>query len=164
MKNSINHPTYGTIECDESFWTGNKIITINGSQLTKIDRKNYVYNTEDGPIPVEVSGGIFMGTKLKINGEEFFVTPKTPWYSIIIALLPIIFVMIWGNSPTLCAIFPVIGGAIGALVTVLFAFLGIMVSVKVKNKFLKVLVQLGFAVASVLICYLAALYLIILIA
>lgn len=64
-----------------------------------------------------------------------------------------VFVIVWGNSPTLCALFPIAGGAIGGFVSTLFATLNISLANKTKNPLFKIFIGLGLFVATVLVCY-----------
>lgn len=152
---NVEHSTLGTITIEESFWTGKKKITINDKQLSKVDKKSF--ETEEGE-HVSIEGSLVFGAKLVYKDEKIQVTEKLKWWEIVLALLPFIFDMVWGNSVSLVTIFPVVAGAIGGLVTGLIGFTILYINkVYVKEWWLKIIVGIGFFIASIFICWLLAL-------
>lgn len=67
--------------------------------------------------------------------------------------------LLWfgGNVPSLIKIFPVVSGAIGGLISGIFAVVSLYVMKLTKKPHWKILIGLGFFVLTVLICYLIAL-------
>ena len=181
MRNITKHEVYGEIIYDESFFTGKKEVYINGVKLAKVDKKTYsyrtrvkltdefgnvIYNEYDAPLTkeinknVEIKGNFLYGSTITIDNEEIEVSPKAKWFEIVLALFAPIFVVIWGNSASLCEIFPVVGGFIGGFLSCLISFSGFAI-MKTKTSVLqKILVGLGFAVLSVLACFIVGLMLV----
>lgn len=153
MKQIIQHPTYGEIVYTESFWTGKKSLTVNGVEAQPVSKKEFSIDSKKAFL----KGNYLSGVTLWIDVEEIELFPKAKWYEFVLALLPLIFLLTWGNSPTLCAIFPVVGGAIGGALGGLFAIVSISVMKKAQSPVYKVGIGLGICVATVLIAYLLAL-------
>lgn len=156
MKITINHPTYGTIIYDESFWTGKKTLTINGAHCFAVSKKEFLI----GDQKVLLTGNLFAGIRLSINQEIIEISPRPSWYEIVFAILPIAFLLTWGNSPTLCAIFPVVGGAIGGAIGALFSLTSLLLMKNAKSPLHKVLIGLGMFAATLLVAFIIALLLI----
>ena len=156
MKALATHPEIGEIMYEESFWTGRKALTINGTRLTKIDKTHFAYSENDQTVTVTLKGSIMTGVTININGQSIAIIPKPEWYVLTISILMFAFVVIWGSSPSLCEIFPMIGGALGGIVSALFAMTNILITTNIKKPILKLLVSLGFFAIDVLACYIAA--------
>ena len=109
MKEIVQHSIYGEIVYNESFWTGKKALTINGVDAKPISKKEYMVNEKRAIL----KGSFLTGSTLLIEGETIQLSPKAKWYEIILAIIPFLFLLTWGNSASLCSIFPVVGGAIG---------------------------------------------------
>ena len=77
-------------------------------------------------------------------------------FEYILAVLPFIVIMIWGNNVTLCSIIPVAGGAIGGFISGAFSGLNFAIFPKLNNIFLKVIIAIGTIIASFLICFVIA--------
>ncbi len=157
MKKVINSSKYGDIVYSENFWTGKKAISINGVDLAKKSKNLYEYAKEDVTLQVEVKGNFTMGVKLMINDEEIIVTPAPKWYEIALSLIGFVLIMVWGNVPQLCSIVPVVGGAIGGLISGLLCMVNFVVITKFNKIWLKVLISVGFVALNFLTCYLVAL-------
>lgn len=156
MKVIINNEKYGTIEYNENFWTGKKEIYVDGKLFKKKTKDKYVYQTDEEELVVRIKGNYLSGVNLTIIDTYVEVIPKTTAIEYILAILPLIFVIVWGNSPYLCSIFPVVGGAIGGGIAGLVGALGILFMKKTKSLIGKILVGLiAFAIA-VLICFIVA--------
>ena len=147
---------YGTIIYKESFWTGKRIINVGGVVLAKDSKKMYIGKVNGGPVIANVNGNIITGITLGIGKEDFYVSPKTTWYEMILFLLPILFALTWGNVPQLCMIFPVIGGAIGGFVGGLLGFTSLYVMKKTYKPLYKVLIGLGMLVGTILTNFIIA--------
>ncbi len=156
MKIVINHPTYGTIIYDESFWTGKKTLTVNGTLCFAVSKKEFMIGDQKALI----SGNLFAGVRLSINQETIEISPRPTWYEIALAILPIAFLLTWGNSPTLCAIFPVVGGAIGGAIGALFSLTSLLLMKNAKSPLHKVLIGLGMFAATLLVAFVLALLLV----
>ena len=160
MKTVLQHEKYGVITYEEGFWTGKKNISINGVALNKV-RKN-VYQTSNGET-VYLSGDYLRGAKMSIGEDTVALTPAIKWYEILLGVLPVVLVLIWGNSEALVSIFPVVGGAIGAFVSALFGVVNICVIKGLKSVPLKIIISIVFLALAFLACGLIG-FLIILIA
>jgi len=151
MKNTIQHPIYGQITYEESFWTGKKTITIGDNRLQNAQKNSFYWIVGETSELVIVTGNAMLGVSLTIRGEIIWVYPKTPWYDWLLAFLPMVLIMFWGNSAALSSIIPVVGGAIGggicggAAVTGMYLFHG-------KRLWQKLLIALTTAVITFIIC------------
>lgn len=154
MKRIIEHPELGEIVYEENFWTGRKQISINGEQLLKKSRLSF--ETADGKA-VTLKGNMFAGTKAEIDGQIIEIVPATKWYEYILAFIPLLFVLIWGNVPSLVVILPIVGGAIGGFVSALFAMLTIYLIKKTDKIGVKLLIALANFAVTILVCFLLAL-------
>ncbi len=153
MKVVVKNEKYGTIEYNESFWTGKKTIYVGGKLLTKKAKNKYAYSSEEGEISVKVNGNTFSGLDLMIMGNRVEIIPKTSVLEYILALIPFIVVLIWGNSVYLCSIFPVVGGAIGGAISGAASVIGMMFMKRNKNFLVKILISLVTLAITMLICF-----------
>ena len=152
MKQTINHPTYGEIVYDESFWTGKKSLTVNGVPAKRVKKNIYALDGNN----IIINGNFTFGVSVVINNDNIEITPKAKWYEILLAGLPFIFSLTWGNSVELCAIFPMLGGALGALLGACAGTVSMTYMKKSESAFKKVLIGVLVTVVAVLISYLAA--------
>lgn len=156
MKETINHPTYGQILYDESFWTGKRKITVNGISAPAISRKEFLI---DGKKAV-IKGSFYTGIKMYIESDIIELSPKPKWYELVLALIPIIFSLTWGNSVALCSIFPVLGGGLGGGLSALCALTYLQFMKNEKNPLKKVLIGLAGVIVTILALYIGAISLI----
>ncbi len=154
MKNTIKHDELGEIIYEESFWTGKKNITINGTATEKVSKTEF--RTANGE-KVSIVGNFLAGTKATIGDKSVELTPKIKWYEYILAILPFILIIIWGNVGALCKIVPVVGGAIGGLISGIFSMLSLFVIIRVRQVWLKILIAIAALGLTFLACYLVAL-------
>ncbi len=154
MEKVIQHDTYGTILYNEGDWSGKKKIKINDVELQKIGRNKWTYEFGGETLEVSVKGSFLMGAALTIGNEKIQVTEKPTWYSYVLSVLTVAFVIIWGASVTLVKIFPIVGGALGGGISALYAVLNLYLAGKVKSAGYKLLIGLGMFAAAVLTCYL----------
>ena len=113
MKACIDHPKYGRIVYEEGIWTGKKTLSVDGFVFEKQTRTKYTCTTEDSYMSAELKGSFMTGVEVRINGgDRITLLRKTQWYEILLAILPFVFVLTWGNSAALCKIFPMIGGVV----------------------------------------------------
>ncbi len=150
MNVTIEHPKYGKISYDENAWTGRKTIVVGIRPCTKLNRRTF--RLEDGTV-ARIRGNFLSGSTLLIGDEEFPLTPRVKWYEVVLAVLPFIFDVVWGNVVELVAIFPIVGGAIGGLICGAGMFLSLYFMRKVKVWWQKVLIGLLVGAAAILICY-----------
>ena len=130
MKKVVQSEKYGEITYNENFWIGRKSVDVNGAPLKKLDKKTF--ETADGE-RVTVKGNYLYGVKLLIGADTIDIMPTVKWYEIVLALLPFIFVMVWGNSVALCRVVPVVGGAIGGLISGLMAAVSLLAMRSIKS-------------------------------
>ncbi len=156
MKTEIINQYYGKIVYNESFWTGKKDITIDGKPLVKLARNVYRYNDGEKDINVQIKGSFLNGISFIIEGRTIQVTPKPKWYEHVLAWMTVAFVAVWGGSPQLCSIFPIIGGAIGCAIAGGTAVASEYAMRQVKNPLLKILIGLGCFAACIIVNFLLA--------
>lgn len=154
MKKVLSNDKLGEIVFEESAWTGRKNLTINGKKLTKIDKTSF--KTEDDKTIV-LTGNYLLGCKMKYEEEIIELTPPIKWYEYLLSILPFILIMIWGNITELCLIVPIVGGAVGGLVSALFCIANLLIIKKVKQWWFKVLISVVTLGLTFLVCYLIAL-------
>ena len=154
MKSVINNEKLGEIVFEESAWTGKKKISIAGKQLTKVDKTTY--KTEDEKTAT-LTGNFIQGCKMTFKGETIELTPSVKWYEYVLSILPFILIMIWGNIAALCEIAPVVGGAVGGLISAIFSCVNLVVIKKFKQWWLKLIISLITLGLTFLVCYLIAL-------
>ena len=153
MKNVVQHQTYGEIVYNESFWTGKKELTVNGVAAQPISKKEYSVNGKKAIL----KGSFLMGSSLHIEGEAIQLSPKISWYEVIFAILPFLFLITWGNSVALCAIFPVVGGAIGGALGGISAVMSLLFMKMQKSPLAKILTGIIATAATILIAFILAL-------
>ena len=152
MKEILQHPVYGEIVYDESFWTGKKTITVNGVRAVRVSKKEYLIDGKESTLV----GNFFTGITLYLDGETIRISPKTKWYELLLAILPFFFLITWGNSQTLCAIFPVVGGAIGGGLGAFCAVVSLSFMKKQSSPIFKVLIGIIAAIATIFIAFILA--------
>lgn len=157
MKATVQHNGYGQIEYEENFWTGKKELSINGTKLTKQKKNEFALNNQDGTLTCRITGNFLRGARLLINQDEIELTTPTKWYEFACAISIFLLILVWGNTPALCAIIPVIGGAIGGAISGVAAFVNLFLMKKTKNVSVKLLIWLGMLVATFLVCFVIAL-------
>lgn len=153
MKNIIQNEKLGEIIYEESFWTGKKNISIAGKPLTKVDKKTF--KTEDGKTAT-LTGNFLYGCKMALEGETIELSRPIKWYEYVLSLLPFILVMIWGNVVALCEIVPIVGGAVGGLISAIFCCINLYVIKKFNQWWLKIIISIISLGLTFLICYLIA--------
>ena len=156
MKEFVQHPIYGEIVYNESFWTAKKTLTINGVHAQPVSKKEF---SAEGK-KVVIIGSRLMGLKLQIDNDVVEVSPKPTWYELVFAFLPLIFLLTWGNSAALCSIFPVVGGAIGGALGGISSITSLLLMKNAKSLLIKLLIGIGVVVVTVLIGFVLALLMI----
>ena len=158
MTEIIDHPDYGKIIYTENEWTGKKSLTIDGVEAKKVTKKTYTVND----MTVTLNGSFFLGATLLIGDDVIVLIPKSKWYEIVLAIIPIIFILVWSNVPALVEIFPIVGGAIGGLIGGIALAFSMLAMKRVKDPKKKILIGLGWIVLSILAAYLVAILIIVL--
>ncbi|MBQ2757035.1 MAG: hypothetical protein IJF31_00995 [Clostridia bacterium] len=152
MKTVITHPTYGKIALEEGFFSGKKQLFINGAPLRRQNKTTFIYESENGPMPAIIKGSFATGTSLLLCGETIALSPRTRWYEYVLCAFIFVFIMIWGNSATLCAIFPVVGGALGGGISGAAMITSLALMKRTRSFFLKLLINTGIFLVTLLIC------------
>ena len=153
MKELVRHQVYGDIVYEESFWTGKKTLTVNGTDAQHVSKKEFMI---DGKKAI-IKGSYLTGIYLCVEGDTIELSPKPKWYEIVIAILPLIFLLTWGNSVALCSIFPVVGGAIGGALGAIGAMMSLLLMKKSKSLMSKLLIGICACAVTILIAYALAL-------
>ncbi|MCI6357331.1 MAG: hypothetical protein MR766_01685 [Erysipelotrichaceae bacterium] len=79
----------------------------------------FLYESGASTYDINITGNFVKGSTLTINGDSYKISENLKWYEYVLAILPFVFILIWGNVPALVQILPVIGGAIGGVVSAL---------------------------------------------
>ena len=161
MKKVFNSDRYGKILYEESFWTGKKRISINDKVMTKLTKQSFQLKKDEDFIKAFVIGNLFKGVVLTVDEERFEVYSKTTWYEYIFVIFTMLLVITWGNIPSLCAIVPVVGGAIGGAISGVFVTISLFLTKYIKPKILKILTGIGMSLASFLTCAIIGTFLVI---
>ena len=154
MKASVHHVGYGQIEYDENFWTGKRELTIGGQKLLKKKKNVYVLNDENKELDCRIKGSFLTGATLHIDQDVIQLSEPCKWYEIFCSVLIFAFVLVWGTVPSLCRIFPIVGGAIGGGISGLGACVSLFLMKQTKNAGLKLLIWLGMFLGTIAVCFL----------
>ena len=152
MRSVISDEKFGQIVYEESAWTGRKSIYVNGKPLSKIAKNTYFLSDGEMRTNFVVQGNYLKGSQLLIEGREIQVTPPVKWYEVALSVFIFALVLVWGNTPLALNVLPVVGGAIGGLISGAFMILNLFIIKQVKNIGLKILISLGLCAVSFLIC------------
>ena len=156
MKINVINDKYGKIIYDESIWTGKKIITINGKQLTKLSKSNFSYDIDGEEIVINLKGNLMTGSSIFIKSDCIQLVPKTMWWEYVLVFLPFIFIIVWSSIPATAEIFPLIGGFMGGAIAGVIAVVSMFLMKIVKKRIFKFLIGLGLGLTSIMICYMFA--------
>ena len=156
MRETVIHPTYGEIVYEEGFWSGKKSITVNGTRALSTSKKTFILNGQT----MVISGNFYTGINLIINGESIVLSPKPKWYEVVLSVIPVLFLLTWGNVPELCAIFPVVGGGIGGAIGAVFSLSSLSLMKKAQSPLRKVIIGVGMIAVTLLVAFLLAIMLI----
>lgn len=156
MYKIIEHPTYGEISYKESYWTGKRDISIGGVKLLKERRNVFLYNCGDAVLKVTVDGNVYTGIKLLIEEETVQILRRATWYEILCSISIFAFIVAWGNSPLLCSVFPVVGGAIGGAISAGMAATNVIAMRSTDSVLRKIAIWLCMLVGTILLCFLIA--------
>ena len=126
MRECAQHPIYGQIVYDEGLWSGKKAV---------------------------IKGNLYAGVTLCIENENIVVAPKPKWYEMLLAVLPLLFLTIWGNSKALCSIFPVVGGALGGALGGMGLCVSLLFMKRSRSFAEKMMIGFSALVATVLVAF-----------
>ncbi len=165
MNYTVNDERLGRIDFQESFWTGKREIVINGRPLKK-GKKNTIFEYNDGETvkTVNVKGNVFTGTSITMDGVTVEVVKKPKWHEIAFASLIVAFIIVWGNSPTLFSMLPLLGGGVGGAVSAMWACTYLIFTRKDLPLWKNLLIWLGCLLGTVLTCLALSLVIVLIIA
>ncbi len=150
MKEIVKDEELGEITYEESFWTGKKEVYIDGARLVKLSKT--AFRMQNGETAY-IKGGYLQGATLLVGTRAVRLTAPVKWYEIVLSVLPFLFIMVWGNVAALCAIVPVVGGAIGGAISGAFGVLNVLIIKGVKPVWLKILISIATFAIVFLICF-----------
>ena len=157
MKVSVQNETFGVLTLDESFWTGKKNLSVNGVALQKSGKNVFEYEQDGQKYTVILKGNFLTGATLWIGDQTIRMTEKPAWYEIASSVFIFVFILVWGNVPPLIDVLPLVGGAIGGLVSAVCAFVNLFLMKSTKNVLLKLLIFVLCFGVTILLCWLIAL-------
>lgn len=160
MKKYFKSEKLGSVYYEESFWTGKRKVSVGEKLFSKDSKKSFIGEIDGEYAIASIEGNIFSGTKLLIKGESFTIYPSSKWYEILFVILSLVLVIVWGNSIYLCSIIPVVGGAIGGLISGVVAATLLLLFKSIKKPLYKVLVGIGGVLTSFILCMLVGLLII----
>lgn len=156
MKMTVNHPTYGEIVYDESFWLGKKTLTVNGVEAVAVSKREFIIDGKHATL----KGNFLRGVTMSLEGESIELCPKPHGYEVFLAVVPFAILLIWGNDPGLCTIFPVVGGMIGGALCGVGAALSLFFMKKASKPLYKILIGFGmFALTTLILFAIASIFL-----
>ena len=156
MKASIHHVGYGQIEYNENFWTGKRELIVDGQRLLKKKKNVYELEGQNGVLECRIKGSFLTGATLFVDQDVIQLSEPCKWYEIFCSALICAFVLTWGNVPSLCRIFPIVGGAIGGGIGGLAACINLFLMIKTKKVGFKLLIWLGMFLGTIAVCFLIA--------
>ena len=149
MRLEKEHEVVGKIEYSESFWTGRRQVTVNGVVLNRINNKQF----EKDDIKATVMGSMISGLVINVNGTYISMCNKSTPLEYILAFIPLVLIIIWGNSIKLCSIVPVVGGMLGGAISGGCGACALIFMKLQKNTIGKIVVALIALVASFVLCF-----------
>ena len=163
MKSVVNHPEYGEIVYHEPFWAGRSYVTVNGVPVQRIHKRTFLVFGKE----LTLKGNFLFGASAHIDGEVIRLTAVPRWYEWVLAFLPIVFAIYWGNNYQLNDILPIYGGssdgsigaAIGGALGGFFSVLSLLGMKMAKKPLFKVIEGIGCFVVYILLAYLLAILL-----
>lgn len=119
------------IEYEESFWTGKKIIKVDGILLESPKKKFYILDEKE----YKVQGNFLTGVKL-IGERDITIVPPLKTWEYILACLPLLLVLFGGA----------IGGLLGAV--------GAIILATVMRRTSNIIIKIGATVGVSIVAYL----------
>lgn len=153
MKFKKQTERFGEIEYYESAWSGKKGVKVQGQTLTAVKKDTFLMRSTIGELHVIVNGSYMRGVTIEIDGEKMVMVEKPKWYVIALIILFAIIPIVWANVPTLCGIFPLIGGAIGGAIMGVCAVATYMATRRVPKPIYQVLITFAGFLLNVALCY-----------
>ena len=153
MVERMHDEVFGDLEYNESFFTGKKSLKVNGNSVEKQGKNLFALNNGEKYVAGVLSGNYFTGVKLAVDGRVIRLVKPVTWYEVTLTVIMMVFFLVWGNVPSLCEMFPVVGGAIGGAIVGFMSAMNLICMKLVKPVWAKPLVWLGFAGATLGISY-----------
>lgn len=153
MRVVVKHEKMGEFIYEENFWNGNKKVFINEVELVKTGKN--AFQTAEGK-KLLILGNFFTGLKAFTDEETIKISEPCKWYEYLLSFLPMLLIIIWGNTRPLTDIIPIIGGAVGGAICGLFGMLDLVFIHYIKNIWLKILISIVIFAVSFLFCFLIA--------
>lgn len=143
MKNEIKTDC-GTILYEESVWTGKRKLFLNGKELTKVNKKTFVYEENGEKKEFIVEGNIFKGVGIFSSDlpEPVIISKPMGVLDYIFFILPLVPAVLFG--------------AVGGLVGGLTAAFSLSVVRETKPLWLKIVLGIEFAIIGGLAAFLTA--------
>lgn len=134
----------GTILYEESVWTGKRKLFLNRKELTKVNKKTFVYEEDGEKKEFIVEGNIFKGVGIFSSDlpEPVIISKPMGVLDYIFFILPLVPAVLFG--------------AVGGLVGGLTAAFSLSVVPKTKPLWLKIVLGIEFAIVGGLAAFLAA--------
>lgn len=134
----------GTILYEESVWTGKRKLFLNGKELTKVNKKTFVYEENGEKKEFIVEGNIFKGVGIFSSDlpEPVIISKPMGVLDYIFFILPLVPAVLFG--------------AVGGLVGGLTAAFSLSVVSETKPLWLKIVLGIEFAIIGGLAAFLAA--------
>lgn len=119
----------------ESFWSGKKEVTLNGTKLEKIDKRQF----KNGDEIFVVKGNFLTGVSL-VSATRTIDISVNEWYDWLLIFLP--FINVVGG---------VFGGMIGGFLSALFSFISAFVNTIILRSELKMPIKIILCIVSILV-------------
>ncbi len=160
MKFVVKNENVGTIEYKESFWTGKKEIILNGEQLKKIGKQEFVYTVDGENKVTKLNGNFLSGASIVINGHLIQVVPKIGLFEILVLIFAFFLPLVCASIDAFVVVLPIVGGAIGGIIYALVSFAGITFIKQAKSSLIKFVVFLLTTIVSFIVGIIAGLILV----
>lgn len=156
MKKTVYNEKIGQIVYEENFFTGKKRVSINGEELEYQSKNTFAWYREKATEVVYIEGNNVKGATITVGGTVVELCEPATWYEWVCTVFIFALIIVWGTSPTLCRVIPVVGGAIGGAIAGGMGYLN-MLLMKAQSKVLvKLAIWLGMTAATFAICFVVA--------
>ena len=156
MTSIVQDPIYGKIIFEENIWSGKKTLTINGVALNREGKNLFVSYEAEEPLNCYLFGSYATGARLVIDNYTVELTARPQWYEVFCSAVIFLLITVWSNSEYLCSIVPMIGGAIGIVISGAIALINFVQMRKQSKVIVKLLIWLGMLLAAFGSCALLA--------
>ena len=109
--------------------------------------------TTNGDVVVTLKGSYMSGVTIDIAGEKIEIIEKPKWYVLTLIILFAIIPIVWSNVPSLCSIFPLVGGALGGVIMGVCAVASYMLTRVVQKPVYKILIIFAGFLLNVALCF-----------